>query len=71
MENKSLSDFVADHAMPYFGELNGDTFDRYLESGKGLLWTLFPDSLEETKKTKGAMMTEVAKKLRGRYFVPR
>lgn len=72
MENESLSQFVADNAMPHFGELNGDTFNRYLEAGKGLLWSLFPadTSLEEIQKAKRPMMTEVAKKLRGRYFVP-
>ena len=71
MENATLSDFISDNAMPFFGELNGDTFDRYLETGKGLVWSLFPAKADivEVQKANRAMMTEVAKKLRGKYFV--
>lgn len=74
MENASLSGFISDNAMPFFGELNGDTFDRYLEEGKGLVWSLFPTKAEEgsladIEKVNRPMMTEVAKKIRGKYFV--
>ena len=71
MDNASLSNFLSDNAMPLFGELNGDTFDRYLQEGKGLVWSLFPTDLtvEGVQKENRPMMTEVAKKIRGKYFV--
>lgn len=73
MENASLSNFLFDNAMPLFGELNGDTFDRYLEAGKGLVWALFPmkadSNMADIQKANRPMMLEVAKKLRGKYFV--
>lgn len=72
MDNASLSNFLSDNAMPLFGELNGDTFDRYLQEGKGLVWSLFPTAdltVEGVQKANRPMMTEVAKKIRGKYFV--
>eukprot|EP00913_Durusdinium_trenchii_P009619 g9037.t1 len=70
MENASLSQFLSDHAMPFFGELNAETFDRYLEEGKGLVWSLFPaEPNADAAKAHRAKMIEVAKKVRGRYFV--
>ena len=73
MENASLSNFLFDNAMPLFGELNGDTFDCYLEAGKGLVWALFPmkadSNMADIQKANRPMMLEVAKKLRGKYFV--
>jgi len=64
---------LADNAMPLFGSLDGDTFDKYMETGKGLVWSLFPDEdgggIQAVQAKHRPMMTEVAQKLRGRYHV--
>jgi len=64
--------FLQDNILPLFGPLDGDTFDKYMEAGKGLVWSLFPngeqgfDGIEAQNRP---MMSEVAQKLRGKYFV--
>merc|ERR1712159_151838 len=43
-----------------------------MEAGKGLVWSLFPSedgSIAEVEKANRPMMSEVAKKVKGRYFV--
>ncbi|CAJ1383756.1 unnamed protein product [Effrenium voratum] len=72
LENATLTKFLLDNSMPLFGELNGDSFDRYLEAGKGLVWSLYPkkeQTIEEIMAEQRPSMSELAKKLRGRYFV--
>lgn len=71
--NESLSAFVSDNALPLFGHLNGDTFDKYMEEGKGIVWSLFQipqgGNIEDVQSEKRAVMSEVASKIRGKYFV--
>lgn len=71
-DQKELETFIADHQLPMFGKLDGDTFDRYQEAGKGIVWSLFEaeDGKVETIDRKyRPMMTEIAKKFKGKYFV--
>uniref|UniRef100_A0A7S2CD96 Thioredoxin domain-containing protein n=1 Tax=Alexandrium andersonii TaxID=327968 RepID=A0A7S2CD96_9DINO len=69
---EKVTAFLTDNALPLFGRLDGDTFDKYMEAGKGLVWSLFPnpeggaDALEAMHRP---VMGEVAKNIRGRYFV--
>lgn len=51
---------------PLYGELNGDTFSKFMEKGEGMVWTLLEMTAENAKATveeSRAMMTAVAKKL--------
>jgi len=68
-----ISSFLSDNALPLFGKLDGDTFDKYMEAGKGLVWSLFDaekdGSIEEIERKYRPMMSEVARKVKGRYFV--
>eukprot|EP00971_Amphidinium_carterae_P288920 5736698-Amphidinium_carterae.1 len=55
-----------------FGLLDGTSFDKYMEAGKGLVWVLLPMDGKTAAAIQGEqrpVMTEVAKKLRGKYFV--
>jgi len=52
------------NSFPLYGDLNGDSFSQYIESGAGLIWTLLPmttenhkEKVEESRET----MTKVAK----------
>jgi len=73
VENQeTIAAFLADNLLPLFGRLDADTFDKYMEAGKGLVWSLFPNGQEGFEAVEGKyrpLMTEVAKKIRGRYFV--
>jgi len=67
-DQAKIASFLSDNALPLFGKLDGDSFEKYMEAGKGLVWTLFPPddgAVAETRK----MMSEVARKVKGRYFV--
>lgn len=71
-EQTAITTFLTTNAFPLFGRMDGDTFEKYLEAGKGLVWSLFPTGeggIEEVERQYRPMMSEVAKKLRGRYFV--
>ncbi|CAE8624359.1 unnamed protein product [Polarella glacialis] len=71
-DQAAVAKFVEDNALPLFGQLDGDTFDKYLETGKGLVWTLLPmqgSSIDEIQQRNRAVMSEVATKFRGSYFV--
>lgn len=71
-DQAKISSFLSDNALPLFGKLDGDTFEKYMEAGKGLVWSLFPSdeaSIEEIEKQYRPVMSQVAKKLKGRYFV--
>ncbi|CAE7712676.1 PDIL1-4 [Symbiodinium sp. KB8] len=69
LENATLTQFVLDNALPLVGELNADTFDKYLEAGKGLVWSLFPVKAGEGFEEHRGIMTDVGKRFRGKYFV--
>lgn len=68
-----VSSFLSDNALPLFGKLDGDSFERYMEAGKGLVWSMFPleagDKFEDIEVKQRPMMSAVARKVRGRYFV--
>jgi len=70
-DKASLDAFLADNVMPLFGNLNGETFDKYMEAGKGLVWSLFPPTGEDLdiEAKYRPMMSEVAKKFKSKYFV--
>jgi protein disulfide isomerase len=71
-DQDKISSFVTDNALPLFGKLDGDTFDRYMEAGKGLVWSLFPPEeggISDVATKHRPMMAQVAKKVKGRYFV--
>jgi len=66
MTEEKISAFYKENSFPLYGDLNGDTFSQYIESGAGLIWTLLPmttdnvkEKVEETRET----MTNVAKKV--------
>merc|ERR1719295_907187 len=60
-----------------FGPLDDDTWDMYMEAGtkygRGMMWSLFPDEddegIEAIQAKHRPMMLEVAKRLKGKYFV--
>lgn len=65
-----VDNFFKENAMPLFGRLDGDTFDKYMESGNGLVWGLFKmngKSLDDIERENRPMMTEVAKRFKGTY----
>lgn len=71
-DKAKLSTFLSDNALPLFGKLDGDSFEKYMEAGKGLIWSLFPNpdgNFAEVEKQYRPMMSQVAKKVKGRYFV--
>lgn len=71
-DTAAIQNFLNDNALPLFGKLDGDTFDKYMEAGKGLIWSLFPPEdggVESIEKMNRPMLSEVAKKVKGRYFV--
>lgn len=71
-DQAKISSFLSDNALPLFGKLDGDSFEKYMEAGKGLVWSLFPatdSSISEVEKQYRPMMSQVARKVKGRYFV--
>lgn len=71
-DKEKVAAFVMDNVLPLFGSLDGDTFDKYMEAGKGLVWGLFPPEeggIQALEAKHRPMMTEVAKKFKGRYFL--
>lgn len=72
-DNKDqISEFVTDNVLPLFGKLDGDTFDRYMEAGKGLVWSMFPkdgQTFEQIEAKNRPMMSEVARQVKKNYFV--
>lgn len=71
-EKSSIEAFLADNVLPLFGHLDGSSFDRYMEGGKGIIWSLFknpdgtPDGIERKYRP---MMSEVGKAVKSKYFV--
>jgi len=62
--------------MPLVGFLDENTFVKYVDSGKGLLWGLFPldnKTLDEVLKQQRPMLEDIARQVRektqGKYFV--
>jgi len=71
-DKDKVAEFVLDNVLPLFGSLDGDTFDKYMEAGKGLIWSMFPKVEGEDFATVAAkqrpMMEEVARALKKNYF---
>lgn len=65
--------FLMENLLPLFGPLDGDTFDRYMEAGKGMVWSLFPaegsEGISAVEAKHRPMMTKVAKQFKGRYYL--
>lgn len=71
-EKEKVSEFVTDNVLPLFGKLDGDTFDKYMEAGKGLIWSMFPAggaAFETIEAKYRPMMSEVARQVKKNYFV--
>jgi protein disulfide-isomerase/protein disulfide-isomerase A1 len=73
-DKDKISAFVADNTLPLFGKLDGDTFDKYIEAGKGLVWSMFPpidDSgdFAVIHNKYRPMMSEVANKFKKNYHI--
>jgi len=70
-DQAKITSFLTDNALPLFGKLDGDSFEKYMEAGKGLVWTLFPpeEPVADVEKKFRPIMSEVAKKVKGKYFV--
>jgi protein disulfide isomerase len=39
-DKKALKAFIDNHSLPQFGVLDGETYGKYMSSGKGLVWVL-------------------------------
>lgn len=72
-DKEKVTTFLTDNLLPLFGPLDGDTWDRYMETSKGLVWALFPmapgTALEGVEANNRAMMTSVAKNFKGKFYV--
>jgi len=71
-DQKTLEKYVEENALPLFGKLDGDSFDKYLESGRGLVWSMFElegGRIESVEEKYRPMMQEVARKFKGKYAI--
>lgn len=67
-----ILELLSDNTMPLFGPLDGDTFDKYMETSKGLVWSMFPPSeggFDDIMRKYTPMMSEVAKRFKKKYYV--
>jgi len=72
LDEAKISAFLDENALPLYGQMDGDSFDKYLASGRGLVWSMFPSegrTPEKVGEQTRQMMAEVAKKIKGRYHV--
>jgi protein disulfide-isomerase/protein disulfide-isomerase A1 len=70
----AISKFVNENAFPLFGKMDGESFDKYMDSNSGLVWSLFGGMDEgmtdkEVESKYRPMMSQVAKKWKGQYLV--
>lgn len=71
-DKDKVTAFLKENELPLFGPLDGDTFDRYMEAAKGMVWSLFPGEsggITEVESKYRPMMTKVAKQFKGRYYI--
>mmetsp|Transcript_118747 Transcript_118747/g.378703 ORF Transcript_118747/g.378703 Transcript_118747/m.378703 type:complete len:482 (-) Transcript_118747:217-1662(-) len=71
-DKEKVTKFLDEHMLPLYGPMDGDTFDKYMEAGQGLIWTMFPPEdgdLQTVVAKHRSMMEEVAKKFQGKYYV--
>lgn len=67
-----ISAFLKANTFPLFGKLDGDSWDRYMESGKGLVWSMFDQhggDVEGVLSKHRDTMTAVASTFRDKYAV--
>jgi len=72
-EKDKVTEFVVDNVLPLYGRMDGDTFDKYMEGGKGLIWSMFPitEGLADFAAVEAKhrpMMVEVARAFKKNYF---
>merc|ERR1719235_3101886 len=69
----TIQTFFKENQFPLFGSLDANTWDKYLNRGAGLVWSLFSmDKAEDVKdvaKQNREMMQTVATKFKGKYSV--
>jgi protein disulfide-isomerase/protein disulfide-isomerase A1 len=69
----AIQSFFKENQFPLFGGLDSESWDKYLNRGAGLVWSLFPmtdsSQMKEVAKENRAMMTEVAQKFKGKYSI--
>merc|ERR1712039_1102624 len=72
-DKEKITAFLTENVLPLFGRLDADTFDKYMDAGKGIVWSLFvnegDDGFDGVEKKYRPMMSEVAKQIKGKYFV--
>lgn len=67
-----ITKFLDDHMFPSFGIMGANTFDRYIEAGKGVVWGLFDQTgtdVEGAAKTNRPMMTQLAQQFKGKFYM--
>lgn len=68
-EKKDLKGFITNNGLPKFGVLDGETYGKYMASGKGLVWVLLnidassdlPGSVEKVRPTFLALSKKFSK----------
>eukprot|EP00812_Abedinium_dasypus_P012201 NODE_572_length_1472_cov_565.161609.p1 GENE.NODE_572_length_1472_cov_565.161609~~NODE_572_length_1472_cov_565.161609.p1 ORF type:complete len:326 (-),score=120.56 NODE_572_length_1472_cov_565.161609:478-1416(-) len=71
-DTKKVTQFLDDNLMPLFGELNGNTFDRYMHTELGLIWALYPPKGKTPKQIHDeydSVMRPVAAKYKSKYNI--
>jgi len=71
-DQATVASFLSDNALPLFGKLDGDSFEKYMEAGKGLVWSMFTTedgNFQEIEQKHRPMMSKVARNVKGRYVV--
>merc|ERR1719235_1859853 len=69
----AIQSFFKENQFPLFGSLSAESWDKYLNRGAGLVWSLFPmkdsSELKDVARQNRQMMTEVAQKFKGKYSI--
>eukprot|EP00927_Polykrikos_kofoidii_P022309 TRINITY_DN2085_c0_g1_i1.p1 TRINITY_DN2085_c0_g1~~TRINITY_DN2085_c0_g1_i1.p1 ORF type:complete len:476 (-),score=99.33 TRINITY_DN2085_c0_g1_i1:30-1457(-) len=68
----NVDGFISDNLFPLFGTLDADTFDKYMETNKGIVWSLFPQDglhIDLIQNQHRPMMSEVATRFKKSYLV--
>lgn len=69
---EKIVELLEANTFPLVGRLDSVSFDRYMASDRGLVWSLFPQDsagFEATEKTHRPLLTEVAKSVRSNFLV--
>merc|ERR1712003_138235 len=72
-DQDAVTRLLKENVLPLFGKLDGDTWDKYMDAGKGIVWSLFNHDdgkgFAETFDSKRPLMSRVAKQIKPNYFV--